>query len=342
MKTKDGRSLSHEVLEAMRIEAVKAVIERKQSPETVMKVMGLHRANIYPWLKIYKEKGYEGLMSTKAKGREPKVNTAEERKLKKWLMKDPRQLHFEFGLWTLEMIQTLIEKKFGKKIHLTTVSRLLERMGFTHQKPLFRAYQQDPVKVEKWLKEDFPTIKKEAKKEKRQIYFEDESGFRSTDNKGKTWAPKGERPIVKTTGARFGLNAISALSTKGELRFSLYEGSFNGEVFIDFLKKLLAGTSQNITLIVDGHPAHKQKQVKAFIESTGGRLKLYFLPPYSPELNPDELVWQQAKQIIKRKMIGGPLLFKAEIASILHSLQKQKDKLISLFSHPDVAYVGVG
>ena len=342
MKTKDGRSLSHEALEVIRIEAVKAVIERKQSPEKVMQVMGLHRANIYKWLKIYKEKGYKGLESVKAKGPKSKITSAEEKKLKKWLIKDPRQLRFDFGLWTLEMVQTLIEHKFNKKLHITSVGRLLQRIGFTHQKPLFRAWQQDPVKVEKWLKEEFPAIKKEARKENRQLFFEDESGFRSTDAKGKTWAPKGERPIVRTTGARFGLNAISAISPKGTLRFSLYEGNFNGGVFIDFLKKLLESVEGNITLIVDGHPSHKQKQVKAFIENTQGRLKLYFLPPYSPELNPDELVWQQVKQVVKRKMIGGPLQFKAHIASLLHSLQKKNSKLISLFSHPDVAYVGVG
>src|SRR5690606_4956600 len=235
-----------------------------------------------------------------------------------------------------QMIQALIERKFGKKIHLTTVGRLLERIGFTHQKPLFRAWQQDPVKVEKWLKEDFPAIKKEANKESRQIFFEDEAGFRSTDTKGKTWAPKGKRPIVRTTGARFGLNASSANSPKGALRFSLYDGIFNGKVFIEFLKKLLDSVQGNITLIVDGHPSHKQKQVKEFIESTQKRLKVYFLPPYSPELNPDELVWQKAKHVIKRKMIGGPAQFKAEIASILHSLQKRKGHLKSLFSHPDV------
>jgi len=339
MKTKDGRSLSHETLEELRIQAVKAVIERKQSPEKVMEVLGLHRTNIYKWLKIHKEKGYKGLTSVKAKGPSSKITSIEEGKLKKWLIKDPRQLHFDFGLWTLEMIRTLIEREFNKTLHLTTVSRLLSRMGFTHQKPLFRAFQQDPVKVEKWLREDYPAIRKEAKKEKRQIFFEDESGFRSTDAKGKTWAPEGKRPIVRTTGARFGLNAISAISPNGTLRFGVYEGSFNGEVFIDFLKKLLDSVPGNLTLIVDGHPSHKQKKVTAFVKNTEGRLKLYFLPPYSPELNPDELVWQQVKQVVKRKMIGGPSQFKAQILSLMHSLQKQKSKLIRLFSHPDVAYV---
>lgn len=338
MKKSDGRKLSHEVLEEMRIQAVKAVIQRKQSPEKVIAVLGFHRSCIYDWLKLYRKGGYKALKSSKAKGPEPKIGRTEEKKLIRWLMKDPRQLHFDFGLWTLEMIQELIRQKFNKEMHVTTVSRLLDRIGFTHQKPLFRAWQQDPEKVQRWFEEEYPAIQKEAKKENRQIFFEDEAGFRSTDAKGKTWSPKGNRPIVKTTGARFGLNAISAVSPKGELRFSLYDGPFNGEVFIDFLQRLLDSVEGNITLIVDGHPVHKRIKVKEFIEGTHGRLKMYFLPPYSPELNPDELVWQQTKGITKRKMIGGPKQFKAQIQSILHSLQKQKDKIISLFSHPDVAY----
>ena len=166
-------------------------------------------------------------------------------------MKDPRQLHFDFGLCTLEMVQELIRRKFHKELHITTVDRLLERIGYTHQKPLFRAWQQDPARVEKWINEEYPAIKKEAKEEKRKIFFEDEAGFRSTGMKGKTWAKRGKRPIVRTTGARFGFNAISAVSAKGELRFGIYEGSFNGGVFIDFLKRLLNTVRGNITLIVD-------------------------------------------------------------------------------------------
>lgn len=341
MKKSDGRRLSHEVLEAIRIQAVKAVIQRKQSPERVIEVLGFHRSRIYAWLKLYREGGYKALKSSKAKGPEPKINKTEEKKLVRWLIKDPRQLSFDFGLWTLEMVKELIKQKFGKDLHITTVDRLLDRIGFTHQKPLFRAWQQDPDKVQVWFENEYPAIKEEAVEEDRQIFFEDEAGFRSTDTKGKTWAKKGERPVVRTTGARFGFNAISAVTAKGELRFSLYEGSFTGEVFIDFLKRLLDSVEGNVTLIVDGHPVHKRIKVKEFIESTNGRLKMYFLPPYSPELNPDELIWQQTKGLTKRKMIGGPKQLKAHVQSLLHSLQKRKDKIVKLFSHPDVAYAAL-
>lgn len=338
---KDGRKLEHGILEWIRKEAVKRVVKGSESPEAVIASYGLASTNIYKWIRLYKRGGWKALKSTKAKGPEKKITKKEEKQLKRWLVKDPRQLHFNFGLWTLEMIQQLIKQKFHKELHVTTVDRLLDRMGYTHQKPLFRAWQQDSARVQKWLDEEYPAIKKEAKKEGRNIFFEDEAGFRSTDTKGKTWATRGKRPIVRTTGARFGFNAISAVSAKGELRFSIYEENFDGDVFIDFLNRLLDGVHGKITLIVDGHPVHKRKKVQEFVNGTKGKLKLYFLPPYSPERNPDEFIWQAAKAITKRAMITGPEQFKLQVGSILHSLQKRKERIISIFSNPDVIYAKI-
>ena len=263
----------------------------------------------------------------------------EEKKLRKWLTKDPRQLSINFGLWTLVSIQELIQKRFNKTLHFTSVNRLLKRMGYTYQKPLYRAYEQNPQAVEKWKTEEYPEICKEAKKEGREIFFEDEAGFRSTGVKGKTWAQKGKRPIVRTTGKRYGINAISAVSMKGEFRFALYEGSFNGKTFIDFLKKLLASSSKPITLIVDGHPVHKQKLVKKFIERTSGQLKIYFLPSYSPELNPDEQVWNSAKPVVHKEFPKTKVEFITRIRSRLHEIQKLPALIKSFFLHPDVSYV---
>jgi transposase len=338
LRKKDGRKLEHGVLEWIRKEAVKRVVRGGESPEVVIAGYGLDRTNIYKWLRMYKAGGWKALKSTKAKGPKKKITKKEIKQLKRWLVKDPRQLHFSFGLWTLEMVQLLIKRKFKKDLHLTTVDRLLDRIGYTHQKPLFRAWQQDPVRVQAWLDNEYPAIKKEAKKERRKIFFEDEAGFRSTDTKGKTWAARGKRPIVRTTGARFGFNAISAVSAKGEFRFSIYEENFDGDVFIDFLKRLLESVHGKITLIVDGHPVHKRKKVREFIEGTKGKLKLYFLPPYSPERNPDEFIWQAAKGITKRTIVTGPEQFKLQVGSILHALQKRKDRIVSIFSNPDVVY----
>lgn len=339
MKKSDGRTIDHKTLEWIRIKAVQDVVQAKKSPEIVIQGVGLHRTNIYKWLRQYKAGGWAALRSTKAAGPTPILTRAEERKLKKMLMKNPMQLSFDFGLWTLEMVQSLIEKRFQKTVSMATVSRVLEKIGYTNQKPLMRAYEQNPEKVQEWLTKEFPRIKREAKREKREISFGDEAGFRSTERGGKTWAKRGKTPVVRVTGKRFGINAISAVSTKGSLRFMLYEGTFTAATFILFLKRILEGHHRKITLIVDGHSTHKTKAVCDFVASTNGRLRLYILPGYSPELNPDEQVWHSTKRIVKRKVIRSKQAFVAQIRSHLHSLQKDISAVLCFFQHPDVAYV---
>lgn len=339
MKKPDGRTVDHKTLEWIRIKAVQDVVKAKKSPEKVIEGFGLHRTNIYKWLRLFKQGGWAALRSSKAPGPTPLLTEKEELKLTKMLMKNPMQLSFHFGLWTLEMVQELIEKKFQKQVSMATVSRLLEKIGYTNQKPLMRAYEQNTDAVRQWLTKEFPRIKREAKREKREISFGDEAGFRSTERGGKTWARRGKTPVVRVTGKRFGINAISAVSTRGSLRFMLYEGTFTAATFILFLKRMLEGYDQKITLIVDGHPTHKTKAVRDFVASTHGRLKLYILPGYSPELNPDEQVWNSTKRIVKRKIIRSKQAFVAQIRSHLHSLQKDISAVLSFFRHPDVAYV---
>jgi transposase len=338
MKGTDGRQLTHEQLEFIRTQAVRAVRVDKRSPEEVIKTFGLHRSNIYKWLKLYDKGGWSALKSKKSKGKEPKINDKEKKGLSKLLLKNPQQLQFDFGLWTLEMVKSLIKRKYGKDISLWTVSRLLKSIGFTKQKPLFRAYQQDSTKVDNWLKEQYPAIEKEAKKEKREIYFEDEAGFSSTDHKGKTWGVKGQTPIVKVTGRRYNINSISVVNKKGSMRFMLYKKNFTSELFIDFIKRLMKNHKRPISLIVDGHPVHKSTAVKAFIESTNGKVKLYFLPPYSPELNPDEQVWNHAKATVSKKTGNVSEGLITNVKKAMHSIQKNVELVKSFFRHPDVAY----
>ena len=338
MKKLDGRKLTHEQSEYIRKQAVRAVVKDKGSPEEVIKTFGLHRSNIYKWINQYKEGGRKALDSKPSTGRIPIVNDKEKKALSKILMKNPLQLHFDFGLWTLEMIAEIILRKFQKEVSIWTVSRILHEIGYSKQKPLFRAYQQNPEQVEKWIGEEYPAIVKEAKKEKREIYFEDEAGFKSTDHKGKTWAKKGETPIVRVTGTRSSINSISAVSNKGVLRFMLYKGMFDSELFIEFLKRLMAGHKKRITIIADGHSSHKSGKVKGFIASTKGKLKIYYLPSYSPELNPDEQVWNNAKAGIAKKLTKQVNGIKDIVKSTLHSIQKNVELVKSFFQHPDVAY----
>jgi len=338
-KVLDFRKLTLKEKEKVRIDSVKRVIRKKESPEKVAEEYGYNKRNIYRWINTYKKQGYKGLQSKKPTGRKKDLTATEIRKLKKYLSKDPRQLKFHFGLWTIKMVQKMIKDRFGKEYGISGVHNLLTSIGYSYQKPLLRATQRNPEAIAKWKEEEYPKIKKEAREEKRNIYFSDESGFQSIHNKVKTWGKKGERPIVEHTGRRFSKGVISALTPQGKLRFMQYDGGMNSELFIKFLERLQAGEEKRITLIVDGLPVHKSKKVKEYIKGTDGNIKMYFLPGYSPELNPDELVWSMAKRYVSGRLVKTKDELEKYISSFMHSLQKRKSTVEKLFHHPDVAYI---
>lgn len=339
MKRQDARKLDHATLEAIRIRAVQQV-QAGESPETVIGALGFSRACIYQWLAAYRTGGWDALKAGKITGRPKKLSASQISWIYKTVTgKNPLQLNFMFALWTRKMISTLIYRKFGLKLSLSSVGRLLAQLGLSCQKPLFRAWQQDSSRVELWLKKEYPAIRAMAKRSGAEIFFEDESGVRSDFHGGTTWAPKGKTPIVRVTGQRFSLNMISAVSPKGSLRFMVVKGGVGARVFIQFLKRLMQGRRRPVYLIVDGHPAHRAKLVKNYIESLGGRLKLFFLPPYSPELNPDELVWNDVKNNgVARSIVNGPRDLHRVVVGRLRFLQKTPERVRSFFQAPETKY----
>ena len=280
MNEMDGRKLSHAALAEIRIRAVKQV-EAGESPEDVIAALGFHRSVIYKWIARYREGGVDALKERKAAGPAPKLQGSQLRRLYHIVVgSNPLQLGFEFALWTRSMVREVIRQEFNVRLSDVSVGRLLRQLGLSPQRPLRRAYQRDEEKVEAWRREAFPEIKKLAKEVDAQIYFGDEASVRSDTHSGTTWAPTGETPVVETTGARFSLNMVSAVSPQGHLRFMLFEGGMNAERFIEFLKRLIHGAKNPTFLILDGHPVHKFTRARDFVESTGGWLRLFILPPY--------------------------------------------------------------
>jgi transposase len=295
---------------------------------------------VFGWLAKYRQGGWDALDAKRRGGRPPKLDAA---KLQ-WVydtvtMKDPRQLKFPFALWTSGMIREVIKKQFGITLSKTSVCRLLHQLGLSPQKPLWRAYQKDPDRVQKWLDEEYPAIKKQAKKVGAEILFADEAGVRSDFHAGTTWAKRGQTPVVSTTGARFGVNIISAVSARGKLRFMTVKGTVNATVFVEFLKRLRHDADRPIFLVVDGHPSHRAKMVSRYVEASEGMLKLFFLPGYSPELNPDEQVWNDLKNNrIGRTVITGPDQLRSEVLSHLRRLQRDPERVRSFFRTPETRY----
>ena len=226
------------------------------------------------------------------------------------------------------MVRELIKRQFNVRLSEVSVGRLLKKLGLSPQRPQRRAFQQDELLVVEWMAKDFPAIQKLAREEKAEIFFGDESSVRSDYHSGTTWAPRGKTPVVVTTRARHNVNLISAISPRGAMRFMATEENVTSEVFITFLKRLIAGTSNPIFLIVDNHAVHRSSEVRDFVKSTQGKLRLFYLPPYSPELNPDEQVWNYLKnhKIGRQSTKNGWELYK-RIESVMRSLQKLPAKI---------------
>ena len=343
MKRRDARALDHKTLEEIRIRAVERV-QSGESPEVVIQALGFTRSCIYTWLARYRAGGWGALKARALKGRPLKIRPAQMRWLYQTVVgKSPLQFRFEFALWTREMIRLLLREQFQLKLSVASVGRLLKQLGLTCQRPLFRAMEQDPQRVRQWQQQDYPVIREEARQCGAEIYFGDEAGVRSDCHAGTTWGIQGQTPVVRSSGQRRSVNMISAVSARGHLRFMLTKGRVNGLVFTEFLKRLMHGASRPVFLILDGGSYHHSRPVKDYVASLGGKLRLFFLPPYSPELNPDEQVWNYVKHhgIAKAVLRGGKGELRKLVLARLRSLQKLPWTIRMFFLTPDTQYAAV-
>lgn len=254
----------------------------------------------------------------------------------------PDQLKLPFYLWTRQAVAALVKRQCGVELSATTVGRYLKAWGMTAQKPVRRAYERNDTAIAAWLQQQYPQLAKQAKREGAQIYWGDEMGLRSDHVSGKSYAPAGQTPLIRATGQRFGCNMISAITNKGSLAFMVFEGKFHAAMFTKFLGRLLRQASGKICLIVDGHPVHKSKLVREFVQSHAARLQLVLLPGYCPELNPDELLNQDVKTnaLGKSRPANKQEMMRA-VRSHLHRRQKQPTLIGNLFKEKHVQYAAV-
>lgn len=336
----DGRTLDHKTLEHIRTLAVKRVLEDGEAPSEVMNSLGLCRTTIYPWLRRYAEEGTEALVEKIAQGPAPKLTEKQRQQVKRWMLgRDPRQYGFDFGLWSRRIVQSLIQDKLGIELGLTAVGRLLAGLEITPQKPLRRAYERDPAAVDHWVKETYPALKRRARRLGAQIFFLDEAGFQSDPPLGRTYGLKGQTPVVQTSGQRQSLNVISAVNARGEFWAATYTGKLDAEAFVIFLQNFMQGRTRKVFLVVDGHPAHKAKSVKAYVQSLAGRLEIHFLPPYAPDLNPDEFVWSHMKANgVSKKPLKQNESLQKRIEQDLNAIKGNRQLVRSFFCEESVVY----
>jgi transposase len=343
MADEDTRSLPAAAQAALRTRAVRAVLDGMTQAEAA-RVFGVHHNAINRWIKRYREGGLPGL-GEQRRGRRPGEQAALSESQQQEVIalvreSTPDQLGLAGFLWTREAVAELIGQRYGRWLARTTVGGYLRGWGFSPQRPQHRALEQNPAAVRRWLAETYPAIRAQARREGGVVLWLDEMGVRSDAAAGRSWAPVGQTPVIKRTGKRFGVNMISAISNAGMLRFRLFTGSFSGPVFIDFLGRLLRDCGgQKVHLIVDGHPVHRARLVSAWVGRHADRIELHFLPGYSPELNPVELLNHDVKANAagrRRPRSAGEL--RDELRGYLRRRQRQPEVLVRFFNHPSTRY----
>jgi transposase len=345
MTTKpDARKLSPAAQEDLRRRVVAAVRDQGMSQVEAAATFQVSRASIHNWLRAVELGGTTAL---KARKRGPKPHSRLEGHQAATIVRMiddrcPEQLHLPFALWTREAVQQLIAQRCGIGLSVWTVGRYLAKWGFTPQKPLRRAYEQDPAAVKRWLEERYPAIRRQAKAEKAEIYWGDEMGMRSDHQTGTSYGRQGKTPTVPGTGKRFGCNMLSAITNRGHLLFLVFKQRFTSAVFLTFLRRLMRQVGRKAFLIVDGHPAHRSGLVRHWLDEHANRLRLFYLPWYSPKLNPDELLNQDVKSnAVGRRRPADQREMLANVRGYLRSTQKQPHIVRNFFYEENVRYAAM-
>ena len=338
---RDARRLSPVAQEDLRQRAV-AAVQAGHTQASVAIVLGVTAQAVSKWVNAVRRNG-SGALKAGKRGRRPGEQKAldpkqEARVRKAVLGKFPDQVALPGLVWTRPQVRQLVRNWFGIGLSLVTIGKYLRSWGLSPQKPIRRAYEQNPEAVARWLAEEYPAIEAKARKEKAVILWLDQTGLRSDSSVGRGWALVGQAPVVPKTGKRFGVNVMAAISNKGELYFTCYRGSFTGPVFLVYLRRLVRQIDRKIHLIVDRHPVHRRVLVRDWLAEHVDSIEMHLLPGYAPELNPVELLNGDVKRHVAQANPGNVAELTAAATAHLRRRQNQPHLVKSLFRKPEVRY----
>lgn len=343
MDKEDARKLSPERQKEKRKIAVRMRLNGHGFGE-IGQVLGVHPRTVQYWWQRYQQEGLlaaiEGGQRGQSVGERRTLSAEQEWQIQQLISeKMPDQLKLSFALWTRNAVRELIKKRCGIDMPIRTVGEYLKRWGFTPQKPLKRAYEQQPEKVQAWLKDDYPAIAERAKKEGAEIHWGDETGVRSDCQHGRSYAPAGKTPVLRAPGRRFATNMISTITNQGKVRFMLYRETLTAPVLIRFLARLTREGDRKVFLILDNLRVHHSHKVKEWLEKHSHKIELFFLPAYAPELNPDEYLNCDLKaQVHGSKPAKNRDELESRVRGAMMKLQNRPGRVKSYFKHPKIQY----
>ena len=341
MEKRDARTLTPQAQEEVRRRAVK-MLQKGQTQKAVAEDLEVSRSRVNGWWKRFESGGWQALKARKRgpKGDSRKLSAEQELEVQQIIAeKTPDQLKLKYALWTREAVGNLIKERYGVVYALQSLSVVLKRWGFSPQRPLKRAYEQRPQEVERWMQETYPSIEAKAKAEKAEIWWGDETAAKPEAHVRRSYAPKGQTPIVRQPAKRFHSSIISAINNQGKMQWMALQEALNVETFLKFLGQLIKFRKRKIILIVDNLRVHHAKAVKAWLEKRKDRIEVYYLPSYSPELNPDEYLNNDLKQNLSRDGVPkNKSQLDARVSVAMFMLQGRPEKIRSFFRHPRVTY----
>jgi transposase len=343
MEVEDARRLSPAQREVLRLRVVAALeAGTVSSYRQAAEVFGVAERSVGSWWRAYRREGRQGLAVRRRRRPGPAEQvSAEERGTLFVAMADytPEELLIGGPLWTRAAVVELIRMVTGVVMTEQGVGLWLRRHGFTPQRPAKRAYEQQSAAVRAWLEDEYPAIAARAKAEGAVVAWVDQCGLHSeTTPPGRSWAPTGRTPVVRVTGKRLRVNVMSAVASRGALWFTVFLGSFTAGVFTGFLDRLARQAGRKVHVIADRHPVHRSRAVRQWLATNTERVELHFLPGYSPELNPDELLNADIKRHVPASRARSSDHLAGETRRFLHRRQRQPHLVRGYFQAPHVAY----
>jgi transposase len=343
MNKQDARLLSPQAQADLRRRVVRAVRSKMNQAEAA-RIFGVSRQSVNNWVGRCRAEGIRSLKARKrGRPRQNRLAPHQAATIVRMITdRCPDQLKLPFMLWTRAAVQQLMRKKFGIEVSVWTVGRYLKQWGFTPQKPVRRAFERDPEAVRRWLEKEYLAIRRQAKREQAVIHWGDEMGMRSDHQTGTSYGRQGQTPVIPGTGKRFRCNLISTVTNRGQMTFMVFRERFTAPVFLKFLRRLLRQAKRKVFLIVDRHPAHEARSVSRWLAEEKVWIRMFFLPAYSPELNPDELLNQDVKSNAlgrERPHEVGEMM--ESIRSYLRSTQRQPEIVRSYFQEEHVRYAAL-
>jgi len=342
MNTIDARTLNQQTQYELRKQVVR-LREKGLDNKTISEIVGLSQCHISTICKKYERGGLDAIkpgLRGRRHGAQRELTAEQEVGIQKLLVdKTPDQLKLSFALWTRDAVRLAIKQIYGRDLPLRTISDYLKRWGFTPQKPTKRAYEQNPKLVAQWHETVYPEIQARAKQEKAEIHWGDETGIQNDAYNAKGFAPKGKTPVVRINATKSRVNMISSITNRGKVRFMLYQENMTSQILIKFMSRLVKSADRKVFLILDNLRVHHSKAVKAWLEEHEEEIAVFYLPSYSPELNPDEYLNGDLKQCIRSGLPArSEKALTRKTRSFMRKLQNRPKHVSNYFKHPKIAY----